>query len=193
MEPVYNLAGLLDYQGRHCPFGFRMLTWGWSDDSTFLPVNSALLSSENKKNQINEAAAVDRWTVGVPAWRGMLGEDFLCRKESMQCLNSWKLPPKCSSVTTERICPSFPPTTRIRRNGGQYLLSVLSDVVKEGKTILAKVVYVRNHNKGKVYLCLIPTDISLDENEISCNYGKRWKIMPISAYNYIMPICDPIR
>ena len=40
-------------------FGFRMLTLGWSDGGTFLPVNSVLLSHENKKNRVNEAAAVD--------------------------------------------------------------------------------------------------------------------------------------
>lgn len=41
-----------------------MLTCGWSDGSTFLPVNSVLLSSENKKNRLNEAKSVDKRTVG---------------------------------------------------------------------------------------------------------------------------------
>ena len=41
-----------------------MLTLGWSDGSTFLPVNSVLLSTENKKNRINEAKEVDKRTVG---------------------------------------------------------------------------------------------------------------------------------
>lgn len=45
-------------------FGFRMLTLGWSDGSTFLPVNSVFLSSENKKNRINEAVGLDKRTVG---------------------------------------------------------------------------------------------------------------------------------
>ena len=41
-------------------------TTSGADDNriTFLPVNSVLLSSENKKNRVNEAAAVDRRTVG---------------------------------------------------------------------------------------------------------------------------------
>ena len=43
---------------------FRSLTSGWSDGSTFLPVNSVLLSTENKKNRINEAKEVDKRTVG---------------------------------------------------------------------------------------------------------------------------------
>lgn len=41
-----------------------MLTLGWSDGSTFLPINSVLLSSENKRNRINEASAMDKRTVG---------------------------------------------------------------------------------------------------------------------------------
>ena len=40
----------------------------------------------------------------------------------------------------------------------------------------AKVVYVRNRNKRKEYLCLISTDVNLDENEIIRIYGKCWDI-----------------
>lgn len=58
----------------------------------------------------------------------------------------------------------------------RYLLSVMVDVVKEGKSIPAKVIYVRNRNKRKEYLCIISTDIELDENEIIRIYGKRWDI-----------------
>lgn len=50
------------------------------------------------------------------------------------------------------------------------------DVVKDGDIIPAKVVYVRNRNKRKEYLCLISTDVNLDENEIIRIYGKRWDI-----------------
>ena len=42
------------------------------------------------------------------------------------------------------------------------------------KIIPAKVVYVRNRNKRKEYLCLISTDTSLSEEEIIRIYGKRW-------------------
>ena len=50
------------------------------------------------------------------------------------------------------------------------------DVVKDGEIIPPKVVYVRNRNKRKEYLCLIFTDVNLDENEIIRIYGKRWDI-----------------
>lgn len=42
-----------------------------------------------------------------------------------------------------------------RRGRSRYLLSVLVDVVKDGKVIPAKVLYVHNRNKRKEYLCLI--------------------------------------
>lgn len=42
--------------------------------------------------------------------------------------------------------------------------------------IPAKVVYVRNRNNRKDYLCLLSTDLSLEENEIIRLYGKRWEI-----------------
>lgn len=63
-----------------------------------------------------------------------------------------------------------------RRGRSKYLLSVMVDVVKDGDIIPAKVVYVRNRNKRKEYLCLISTDVNLDENEIIRIYGKRWDI-----------------
>lgn len=56
----------------------------------------------------------------------------------------------------------------------RYLLSVIVDVVKDNETIQAKVVYVRNRNNRKEYLCLISADVNLEEDEIIRVYGKRW-------------------
>lgn len=61
-----------------------------------------------------------------------------------------------------------------KRGRSKYLLSVMIEVVKDGGIIPAKVVYVRNRNKKKDCLCLISTDISLNEEEIIRIYGKRW-------------------
>ena len=63
-KKVELLAKVYDHAKHKYRFGFRMLTLGWSDGSTFLPVNSILLSTENKKNRINEAAKVDKRTIG---------------------------------------------------------------------------------------------------------------------------------
>ena len=40
-----------------------------------------------------------------------------------------------------------------RRGKSKYLLSVMVDVVKDGETIPAKVVYLRNRNKRKECHC----------------------------------------
>lgn len=61
---VELLDKVYDHAKHKYRFGFRMFTLGWPDGSTFLPVNSILLSTENKKNRINEAAEADKRTVG---------------------------------------------------------------------------------------------------------------------------------
>ena len=61
---VELLAKAYDHAKHRYCFGFRKLTRGWSDGSTFLPVNSVPLSSENKKSRINEATDVDKRTSG---------------------------------------------------------------------------------------------------------------------------------
>ncbi|CDI40779.1 transposase (fragment) [Tepidanaerobacter acetatoxydans Re1] len=63
-KKVELLAKAFDHVKRTYKYGFRLLTLGWSDENTFLPVNGCLLSTENKKNRINEAAIVDKRTAG---------------------------------------------------------------------------------------------------------------------------------
>lgn len=63
-KKVELLAKVYDHAKHKYHFGFRMLTLGWSDGSTFLPVNSILLSTENRKNRIKEATEGDKRTVG---------------------------------------------------------------------------------------------------------------------------------
>jgi hypothetical protein len=62
------------------------------------------------------------------------------------------------------------------RGRSRYLLSVEVTVSKDGETIPARVVYVRNRNNCKEYLCIISTDITISEDEIVRIYGKRWNI-----------------
>lgn len=210
-KKVELLAKAYDHANHRYCFGFRMLTLGWSDGSTFLPVNSVLLSSENKKNRVNEAAAVDKRTAGyrrrvlsmqkgtltmlellkaaqkaaIPAsyvlfdsWFSSPGTLHAVKSIGYDVIGMVKKTPKMffryngedMSLTT------IYSRNKKRRGRSRYLLSVLVDVVKDGESIPAKVVYVRNRNKRKEYLCLICTDPSLDENEIIRTYGKRWDI-----------------
>jgi hypothetical protein len=59
---------LLSRNYNHCDKvyyrGFRLLTLGFSDWNTFIPVNSCLLASEDRKKRYCEASAVDKRTSG---------------------------------------------------------------------------------------------------------------------------------
>ena len=63
---VELLANVFDHAHHRYVKGFRMLTLGWSDGVSFVPVNSCLLSTENQKNRIVEAKNVEKHSYG--AW-----------------------------------------------------------------------------------------------------------------------------
>ena len=179
--------------------------------STFLPVNSILLFTENGKNRINEAANVDKRTIGYKRRKlsmekgtsAMLTLLEIAKKAAIPAkyvlFDSWFSSPSTLHAVKELgydVISMIKKTPKMffryngedmslvsiynrnkkRRGRSRYLLSVMIDVVKDGEIIPAKVVYVRNRNKRKEYLCLIFTDINLDENEIIRIYGKRWDI-----------------
>ena len=66
-KKVELLAKVYDHASHRFTRGFRMLTLGWSDGVTFLPVNSCLLSSEKEDSRINEGWAVDSNSNGAKA------------------------------------------------------------------------------------------------------------------------------
>jgi hypothetical protein len=64
-----------------------------------------------------------------------------------------------------------------RRGRSRYLLSVSVIVShKDGGSIPARLVFVRNRSNRKDYLVLLCTDMSMDEDDIIQTYGKRWAI-----------------
>jgi len=77
---------------------------------------------------------------------------------------------------TDISLPKIYNQNKKRRGKSRFLLSVMVDVIKDGETVPAKVIYVRNKNNRKEYLCIISTDITIDEDEIIRIYGKRWDI-----------------
>ena len=61
-KKVELLARVFDHAKHRFTYGFRMLTLGWSDGNTFIPINSILLSSENDKSIVNPSEAADKRT-----------------------------------------------------------------------------------------------------------------------------------
>jgi hypothetical protein len=208
---VELLTKVYDHAKHAYHFGFRMLTLGWSDGSTFLPINSILLSSENKRNRVNEAESLDKRTTGYKRRQLSMTKGTHAMIELLKSAKAAKIPAKYvlfdswfSSPSTlhavkelnydvigmvkktpkmffrykseDMSLPTIYSRNKKRRGRSRYLLSVMVDVVKDDKVIPAKVVYVRNRNKRKDYLCLISTDVTLSEDEIIRIYGKRWDI-----------------
>lgn len=54
---------VFDHTGMNFKKGFRMLTLGWSDGNTFIPVNSCLLASSKETNIIGPVKSFDKRTL----------------------------------------------------------------------------------------------------------------------------------
>ena len=210
-KKVELLTKVYDHAHKVYKYGFRMLTLGWSDGNTYVPVNDTLLSSEKSEKRINEAQAVDKRTAAYKrralsmkkATHAML--DLLKEakragiKASYVLFDSWFTSPssihdinglgchviamvKKSKKMFFRYQGTDMPLTEVykrnkkRRGRSKYLLSAYVEVMKDGKSIPAKVVFVRNRSKKKDYLCIISTNADLSEEEIIRIYGKRWDI-----------------
>jgi hypothetical protein len=85
--------------------GFRLLTLGWSDGNTFIPLDTQPLASEDKKKHLQQARSVDKRTIG---YRGRL----MAQK-------------KAPLVMLEMLRPFQPPLTQSTFSlirGSQHLL-----------------------------------------------------------------------
>ena len=163
-KKVELLTKVYDHAKHAYKFGFRMLTMSWSDGNTFLPVNSILLSSENKKNRVNKAKTVDKRTVG-----------YKRRALSMQkgTIGMVKKTPKMffryNGDDVSLI--SIYNRNKKRRGRSRYLLSVTVDVVKDGSVIPAKVVYVRKWIQAfqmllQMFRAILSDTVELSETKI---------------------------
>lgn len=210
-KKVELLTKIYDHAMHKYLYGFRMLTLGWTDGNSFLPVAGTLLSSENERTRVNEAVSVDRRTnaykrrklavsKGTDAMLELLLEAKLAGIPADYVLfDSWFSSPKSLHAVKSlgydviamvrksdrmkfgyqgnpRSLKEIYHMCRKRRGRSKYLLSVEVDVEKDGKTIPARVVYVRNRTNRKEYLCIISTNMNIDENEIIRIYSKRWQI-----------------
>lgn len=62
-KKVEMMAKVFDHTSHKFCKGFRMLTLGWTDGSSFLPISFNLLSSTNEKNRLCPANEVDKRTL----------------------------------------------------------------------------------------------------------------------------------
>ena len=193
--------------------GFRMLTLGWTDGNSFIPVAFNLLSSANPKALINPArASIDKRAIGYKNRKNALStspDSALAMlkqavavgiKAKYVLFDSWfSFPATIIKVCkmnlhviamlkdTPKIYYTFNGerkslreiyrTVRKRRGRAKYLASVMVQLHdKEGNTVPAKIVFVRDRRNKSKWLALISTDTLLPEAEVIRIYGKRWDI-----------------
>ena len=211
------LARVFDHCSMKYRAGFRMLTLGWSDGNSFVPVNHCLLSAAEDKNLLCEGNACDG--------RSLAGRRRLqARRKATDVMVELIHSARCAGITARYVLFdswfSAPKTmialknqehldtiamvkksktkylyngeklnvkeiysrNKKRRGRSRYLLSVPVTVEKDGESIPAKFLYVRNKSKRKDWLVIVSTDTGLSEEEIIRVYGKRWDKIPISAF-----------
>ena len=210
-KKVELLARVFDHCSMKYRSGFRMLTLGWSDGNSFVPVSYSLLSAADDKNLLCEAGCHDGRSLagrrrrqsrrkatdvmvelihsaqcaGITARYVLFDSWFsapktiiaLKKQEHLDTIAMMKKSKTKYTYQGEKLnVKEIYSRSRKRRGRSRYLLSVLVDVEKDGESIPAKLVYVRNKGNRKDYLVLISTDTELTEEEIIRIYGKRWDI-----------------
>ena len=199
----------------HCDMrykkGFRLMTLGWTDGNTMIPVNSCLLSSSNPDNILGSDEGYDSRSIagqrrklakikgtkvmvelikralhaGIKAdyvlfdtWFSAPAQLIDIKQLGLDAIAMIKKSSKIKYVFEGKrlslnkifgICKK-------RRGRSKYLLSVEVLVEKDGITIPAKIVCVRNKKNKKDWVALISTNTDLSEEEIVRIYGKRWQI-----------------
>jgi hypothetical protein len=207
-KSVELLARCFDHASQKMRFykGFRMLTLGWSDGATFMPVDFSLLSS--KTSQINGISSkIDKRSSG-----------YKRRLEALQSAPE-QIPDMIQRALNAGIDASYllmdtwfthqPLIKNIKEQGldvigmvknlkQRYLVGDKRVSLKElyrlaapiqGKKgilrsihttqangVLVKMVFVQNRNKKSEWLAILSTDCTLSDQEIIRIYGMRWDI-----------------
>ena len=160
--------------------GYRLMTLGWTDGNTFLPVNSSLLAStdvmiellKNAQSAGHHADYVlfDTWfssPAQIIAVKNLGLDSIAMIKKSSRIYYEYE----GKQLSIQKIFG----ISKKRRGRSKYLLSVNVLVGKEQK-IPAKIVCVRNKKNKKDWIAFICTNPNLSEEEIIRIYGKRWQI-----------------
>ncbi|MCM2531791.1 transposase [Neobacillus pocheonensis] len=207
-KKVELLARCFDHSSKKDRFykGFRMLTMGWSDGATFMPIDFSLLSS--LKSQINGISEkIDKRCSGykrrlealqkapdqIPA---MIERALSAGVDASYVLmDTWfTQQPLIKSIGNLGldVIGMIKPTNQRYIIGQESVdlkkLFRLANPVTGNKGILrsihttmangvaVKVVFVQNRNKKSDWLAILSTDCTLNEKEIIRIYGLRWDI-----------------
>ncbi|NLT21007.1 MAG: transposase [Syntrophomonadaceae bacterium] len=200
------LAKVFDHSQHRYIKGFNMLTLGWTDGYSFIPVDFAMLSSANQTNRYNEvSASVDKRSHGFKRrLEAMMQKPDVVLKLVKSALNT--------GITADYVLMDTwftnEPMIKGLRNVGLHVIGMVksnyryryngqlmkldeirkclrsepkSDIIgsllcQTKDGIPVKLVFIRHRNKKSAWLVLVSTDLSLDDKEIVRIYGMRWEI-----------------
>lgn len=205
---VELLARCFDHASQKMRFykGFRMLTLGWSDGATFMPIDFSLLSS--KKSQINGISGkVDKRSSGYKRRKEALQTapeqipNMLKRAmdagidASYVLMDTWFTQQPLIKAIMEQGLDVIGMVKNLKQrylvNGKRLSLKQLYTLAKpaDGKSgvlrsirttqangVPVKIIFVRNRNKRSEWLAILSTDCTLSNQEIIRIYGMRWDI-----------------
>ena len=168
-KKVELLAKVFDHAGHRYTRGFRMLTLGWSDGVTFMPVNSCLLSSEQEKSRINGSAQVDAQSNGAKA------RELAVKKATEAIFDLISEARKAEIHANYVLFDSWFSSPKVIRAMKEKDLDVVAMVKKsskihycfEGEMRSCKDIFRRcKHRPGKSrYLLSVPVEISGNDKE----------------------------
>lgn len=185
------LAKVFDHCSMKYKKGFRLLTLGWSDGNSFVPVNHCLLSAAKDENLLYAGKEYDgRSLVGrrraqsrrkvTDVMIELLQSALKAGHQAKYVLfDSWFSSPKTIIAIKNQLHLDTIAMVKISSKvfyeyDGQNLS--IKQIYSRNEKIPAKIVCVCNKSNKKDWLAIISTDISLTEEEIIQVYGKRWKI-----------------
>ncbi|RNE05157.1 IS4 family transposase [Lacticaseibacillus paracasei] len=202
-KQVNNLAWQFDHAKHTAYKGFRLLTLGFSDGTSFVPVDFALLSS---KNQLAQDTLDKRTAGGRRAKEATTKSTDLVTEMVARALNQgiyathvlmdkWytktKLVTQLNDLGIHVIGMVMNSKTKYLYQGQLVTLRALykkSVIVDRSSAIISRVtaqlangspiqiVFVKNSRKQSQWLAILTTDIDLSAQEVVKTYRVRWDI-----------------
>ena len=175
--------------------GYRLMTLGWTDGNTFLPINSCLLASSKEHNLIGPVEQFDGRSLAAKRrkFAQMKGTEVMIEllrnahsaghSADYVLFDTWFSSPAQLIAVKNLGLDSIAMIKKSSRiyyeyEGEQLSIKKIFGInVMVGKEKLpAKIVCVRNKKNKKDWIAFICTNPELSEEEIIRIYGKRWQI-----------------
>lgn len=167
-KAVELLANVHDHTTGKYVRGFRMLTLGWSDGNTFIPICFSLLSSANKSNRYTEMTEnIDKRTVGYRRRRESLQKSSVALVDLLQ--QALRAGAKASYVLFDSWF-SFPVTIKSILDQGIHVICMLKSMHRvyyeyEGQKLTLNALYKAIRKKRGRAKILASVIVSLGTNE----------------------------